>query len=95
MSPVSRVRRKDQGPRPAARAADAEKVRAALLRQRRLVRVGIVLMILAVGIAVEHALAHLGAFGAQQPSVLIDMGSGWPLAAVLFLVGAMLAGQRR
>jgi hypothetical protein len=52
-------------------------------------------MVAAALLALEHAVAHLGAFGGKQPPVLIDLLAGWPLSGVLFIVGAILAGQRR
>jgi hypothetical protein len=51
-------------------------------------------MVVAVVLALEHVGAHLGAFGGQ-PSVAVDLVAGWPLAGLLFIVGAMFAGQRR
>lgn len=52
-------------------------------------------MVAAVLLALEHAAAHLGVFGAQQPPVLIDLVAGWPLAGVVFIIGIVLAGQRK
>lgn len=63
-------------------------------RHRLLVRSGIALMVLGGLLALQHAAAHLGAFGAAQPPLLIDMLAGWPLAAVLFIIGLLLAGRR-
>ena len=63
-------------------------------RHRILVRIGMVLMVVGVLLAVQHAAAHLGAFGAAQPPLLIDMVAGWPLAVVLVIVGVVLAGRR-
>ena len=59
-----------------------------------MIRVGQLLMLAGALLALEHVAAHLGAFGAAQPPVLVDLLAGWPLAAVLFLIGAMFAGQR-
>lgn len=64
-------------------------------RTRVLIRAGQVLMVLAGLLALEHAAAHLGAFGRSQPPTLVDLLAGWPLAAVLFIIGALLAGQRQ
>ena len=64
-------------------------------RTRVLIRVGQVLMVLAGLLALEHAAAHLGAFGRSQPPTLVDLLAGWPLAVVLFIIGALLAGQRQ
>jgi hypothetical protein len=60
-----------------------------------MIRIGQFLMLAAALLALEHAGAHLGAFGAKQPPLLLDLLAGWPLAAVLFMVGAILAGQRQ
>ena len=63
-------------------------------RHRLLVRSGVVLMVVGVLLALQHAAAHLGAFGPSQPPLFIDMVAGWPLAALLFLAGVVLAGRR-
>lgn len=49
-------------------------------------------MAVAVVIAVTHWLGHLGAFG-PQPSDLQDLLVGYPAAFVVFIIGAVLAGQ--
>ena len=97
MSPVSKVRRPDPSPQPQPKKSPAAKEaeRRQYHRKRVLIRVGQILMVAAALLAVEHVAAHLGAFGVQQPPLLIDLLAGWPLAAVLFMIGAMLAGQRR
>lgn len=96
MSPVSRVRRDTSStqmqPKKSAAAKEAERRR--YRRKHVLIRAGQVLMLVGALLALQHAAAHLGAFG-QQPSQLIDLLAGWPLAAVLFMIGGMLAGQRR
>ncbi|NEK95470.1 hypothetical protein GCU67_15040 [Modestobacter muralis] len=61
-------------------------------RKRRNVRIGQVLMALGVLIAVTHWLGHIGAFG-DQPSGFVDLVAGYPAAAVVFILGAVLAGQ--
>jgi hypothetical protein len=97
MSPVSKVRRDThpRHPEPKKSAAAVEAARRQYRRKRVLFRTGQVLMIAAVLLALEHVAAHLGAFGSQQPPLLIDLVAGWPLAGVLLIMGAMLAGQRR
>lgn len=97
MSPVSKVRRDKNSPHPEPKksAATLEFERRQYRRKRIMVRAGQILMVVAAMIALEHVAAHLGAFGAQQPPLLVDLLAGWPLAAVLFMIGAMLAGQRR
>lgn len=54
---------------------------------------GKVLMGVGLVIAVVHWLGHVGAFG-SQPSSLTDLLAGYPAAALVFIVGAILAGQR-
>ncbi len=97
MSPVSKVRRDTKSPHPEPKKSPAanEAARRQYRRKRILVRAGQILMIAAVLLALEHVAAHLGAFGSQQPPLLIDLLAGWPLAGVLFIIGAILAGQRR
>lgn len=72
--------------------ADADQRRSASRRRRRLVRSGQILMAVGVVILVIHWLGHLGAFGGQ-PSSLADLLVGYPAGAVVFLIGAVLAGQ--
>lgn len=94
MSPVSRVRKKEAVAATVAQAKrNTEAQRRAYKRRRTLIRLGQILMIAAAVLAVQHAAAHLGAFGVVAPSTTVDLLFGWPLAAVLFLLGAVLAGQ--
>lgn len=97
MSPVSKVRRDTNSthPQPKKSAAAKEADRRQYRRKGILIRAGQVLMVAAALLALEHVAAHLSAFGQQQPPLLIDLLAGWPLAAVLFMIGAILAGQRR
>lgn len=81
--------------RPALTAAerrDADRARA-FRRRRRLIRAGQALMAVGAAIAVVHWLGHVGVFGAQ-PSNLTDLLAGYPAGALVFIVGAILAGQR-
>ena len=66
--------------------------RAARKRKRRLIRTGQVLLVLAALMALTHVLMHQQAFGGQ-PSGLVDLLAGYPMASVLGLAGAVLAGQ--
>ncbi|WP_198543114.1 hypothetical protein [Pseudofrankia sp. BMG5.36] len=68
--------------------------RARYQRKRRIIRTGQVLMAVGVVVALVHWLAHLETFGGQ-PSGLVDLVAGYPAAAVVFLVGAVAAGQRQ
>lgn len=61
-------------------------------RRRRLVRLGQFLMTAGAVIAVVHWLGHVGVFGGQ-PSSVVDLLAGYPAAAVVFVLGAILAGQ--
>lgn len=81
----------DQSGLTAAERRDVERLRAHR-RKRRLVRVGQVLMALGLVIAVVHWLAHIGVFGGQ-PSGLNDLLAGYPAGALVFVLGAILAGQ--
>lgn len=96
MSPVSKVRRpsRPSQPRPDKSPAAKEAARRRYRRKLIMIRVGVIFMIAAVLLAAEHAAAHLGAFGGE-PSNLVDLTAGWPLAAVIFLVGVIMAGQRK
>lgn len=94
MSPISRVRRNETTRKPTLSGpAKRDRDRRMYLRNRRLRWVGWALMSIGAGVALEHAVAHLGAFGGQ-PSPLIDLTLGWPLAGLIFFVGAAFAGQR-
>lgn len=61
-------------------------------RKRRTIRLGQALMALGGLIAVVHLLGHLGAFSVQ-PSGWQDLAVGYPTAGVIFLGGAIAAGQ--
>ena len=67
----------------------ARDVRSEYARHRRRVRVGQVLLGAAAFMAAVHLVAHL----TSSPSGTVDLLAGYPMAAVLFLVGAVLAGR--
>ena len=73
-------------------AYDAEK---SWSQHRRLVRIGQAVMLAGVLVAVSHWLAHLEAFGPGQPPGWLDLAAGYPMGAILLIVGAMLAGRER
>lgn len=75
--------------RSAGRTPDA---RGRYARYRRAVRAGQLVMVVAVVMVAVHMLTHFGAFGAQ-PSGWQDLLVGYPMAAMLFLGGAILAGR--
>lgn len=56
--------------------------------------VGFILMGIGAVMAAVHIFAHLGDFSLLSTSAMDDLLLGWPMAAVLFLVGAILAGRR-
>lgn len=56
---------------------------------RRKVRAGQALMAVGLVIAAVHMFQHL----ATSPSGLVDLVAGYPMAGVIFLVGAILAGR--
>lgn len=70
-----------------------EELRQRYLHHRRMVRLGQVMMAIGFLVAVQHWLAHLGAFGAQPPG-WVDLAAGYPMAALILLVGAIVAGQK-
>ncbi|SEP53542.1 hypothetical protein [Amycolatopsis saalfeldensis] len=55
---------------------------------------GFVLIGVAVVMAVVHIGAHLGKFSLLPTTGLQDLLIGWPMAGVLFLIGAVFAGRR-
>jgi hypothetical protein len=63
-------------------------------RGRVYVRTGQAIMAGGAIVAIVHWLAHLEAFGPGQPSGWIDIVAGYPMGAVLLMVGAMVAGQK-
>lgn len=60
-------------------------------RHRRLIRIGQVLMIVGVLVALSHWIAHIAVNGG--PPVIQDLLIGYPTGAGLALVGAIMAGQ--
>ncbi|HVZ77399.1 MAG TPA: hypothetical protein VG818_05425 [Gemmatimonadaceae bacterium] len=75
-------------------AAEAKKEarRAQLVRQRKLIRRGKVLMCVGGLMAIVHLLTHFDLFG-RQPSGVVDLTVGYPMAMIIFAGGAILAGQ--
>lgn len=61
-------------------------------RKRNTIRLGQILMTLGAIVAVAHLLGHLRAFG-DEPSGWQDLAVGYPAAGLLFLGGAIAAGQ--
>lgn len=74
-------------------ASTPEEYEAAWRRYRRFKRLGQILMILGLVVAVTHWLAHLQAFGPTQPPGWMDLAAGYPMGGLLVVAGAMLAGQ--
>lgn len=64
-------------------------------RKRRVfLRAGQVLMVVGALVAIQHWLAHLGAFGPEQPPLWLDVAAGYPMGAVLLVAGAIVAGRK-
>ncbi|WP_174844379.1 hypothetical protein [Cryobacterium sp. Sr8] len=63
-------------------------------RRRRFVRIGQVLMATGVLVALVHWLAHIEAFGPQQPALWLDVVAGYPMGGVLLIAGAIVAGRK-
>lgn len=63
-------------------------------RRRTRVRLGQIVMLIGAGVAVVHWLAHLGAFGDEQPPGWVDLVAGYPAGAVLVVIGAIIAGSK-
>lgn len=69
-----------------------EEARAKYRRKHRLLRIGQALMAVGALVGLVHLVAHLGFFGGQ-PSGAIDLIAGYPMAGLLFVTGAVLAGR--
>ncbi len=63
--------------------------RAERRKKRRLVRVGQVFMLVAVVMALSHAVMHMQA----RSTALLDLVAGYPMAAALAVIGAILMGR--
>ncbi|MDJ0323952.1 hypothetical protein QMG61_09280 [Cryobacterium sp. PH31-AA6] len=63
-------------------------------RKRRFVRAGQAIMLVGALMAVVHWLTHIEAFGPEQPAVWLDLVAGYPMAAILLIVGASTAGRK-
>lgn len=57
-----------------------------------MIRTGQVLMVVGAAVGLIHLFAHLGVFGGQPPGI-VDLVAGYPVAGLLFLAGAIAAGQ--
>ncbi|MBI5161225.1 MAG: hypothetical protein HY996_07420 [Micrococcales bacterium] len=62
-------------------------------RRRTRVRLGQVVMLIGAAVAAVHWLAHLGAFGDEQPPGWVDLVAGYPAGAVLVVIGAVIASS--
>ncbi|VXB06269.1 hypothetical protein [Plantibacter sp. T3] len=63
-------------------------------RRQRFLRAGQALMVTGALIGISHWLAHLGAFGPEQPPGWLDLAAGYPMAAAFLIAGAIVAGQK-
>lgn len=64
-------------------------------RHRLIVRLGQVVMVAGVIVLVTHWLTHIEVFGKEQPGLLIDLAVGYPMGAVLLIVGAIVASHKQ
>lgn len=62
-------------------------------RKRAFVRTGQAIMLAGAAMGVIHWLTHLGAFG-PQPQLWLDLLAGYPMAALLLIVGAITASKK-
>lgn len=51
-------------------------------------------MLAGVVVAIVHWLMHLEIFGPGQPEGWVDLAAGYPMGALLLLVGAVIAGRK-
>jgi hypothetical protein len=51
-------------------------------------------MIVGAAVGITHWLAHLEAFGPAQPEGWVDLAAGYPAAALLVILGAVVASRR-
>ncbi|PZU35981.1 MAG: hypothetical protein DI573_14555 [Microbacterium sp.] len=63
-------------------------------RRRIYLRTGQVIMIGGAAVGIIHWLAHLEAFGPAQPEGWVDLVAGYPAAALLVIVGAVVASRK-
>ncbi|MEV8025448.1 hypothetical protein [Microbacterium sp. NPDC080220] len=62
--------------------------------RQRWLRLGQITMLAGVIVLVVHWLTHLEAFGPGQPEGWVDLVAGYPMGALLLLVGAIAAGHK-
>jgi hypothetical protein len=62
-------------------------------RKQRFVRIGQVLMLAGTLVVLVHWLAHIEAFGPQQPALWLDVVAGYPMGGVLLIAGGIIAGR--
>ena len=51
-------------------------------------------MLAGVVVGIVHWLTHIEAFGPEQPALWLDLLAGYPMAAVLLIVGGIVAGKK-
>lgn len=71
-----------------------EELQRRYLRKRRFLRIGQAIMLIGALVGVNHWLAHLGAWGPEEPALWLDMVVGYPMAGLLLIAGAVTAGQK-
>lgn len=79
---------------PATRTPEEESARE-WRRHRLIVRVGQAAMAAGAIVGIVHWLTHLEVFGTQQPPLWLDLVAGYPMAAMLLIIGAIFAGRKQ
>lgn len=64
-------------------------------RHRLLVRAGQALLVVGALVGIIHWLTHLEIFSTTQPPGWLDLAAGYPMAAFLLVLGAVLAGRKK
>lgn len=63
-------------------------------RQRRALRIGQIIMMVGLIVAIVHWLAHIEAFGPGQPEGWLDLVAGYPMGALLLVIGGVIASRK-
>ncbi len=63
-------------------------------RRRLFLRIGQAIMVAGGIMGLVHWLTHLEAFGPEQPPLLLDLAIGYPMAALLLILGGVLSSRK-
>ncbi|MER3386340.1 MAG: hypothetical protein RIA38_08865 [Microcella pacifica] len=63
-------------------------------RRRLFLRIGQAIMVAGGIMGLVHWLTHLEAFGSEQPPLLVDLAIGYPMAALLLILGGVVASRK-